>query len=61
MNPSTDAEADALVRALKEQKIVTVKHWDRQNNPYIRASLHCYNDQTDIDRLISALEESNRK
>ncbi len=56
----TDQTTDALVEALNAQKIAVVKHWDRQDTAYVRASLHCYNNQSDIDRLVNALKEHKR-
>jgi cysteine desulfurase/selenocysteine lyase len=56
----TDEATDALVKALNAQKIVVVKHWDKQNIAYVRASLHCYNNPSDIDRLVNALKEHKR-
>jgi cysteine desulfurase/selenocysteine lyase len=56
----TDKATDALVEALNAQKIVVVKHWDKQDIAYIRASLHCYNNPSDIDRLVNALKEHKR-
>jgi selenocysteine lyase/cysteine desulfurase len=56
----TDQATDALVETLNAQKIAVVKHWDKQDIAYVRASLHCYNNQSDIDRLVNALKEHKR-
>jgi selenocysteine lyase/cysteine desulfurase len=54
----TDEATTALVKALAEQRIFVVKHWDKQDIAYIRASLHCYNNVADIDSLLKALKET---
>jgi selenocysteine lyase/cysteine desulfurase len=54
----TDEATAALVKALAAQRIFVVKHWDKQDIAYIRASLHCYNNVADIDNLLMALKEA---
>jgi selenocysteine lyase/cysteine desulfurase len=54
----TDEATAALVKALAAQRIFVVKHWDKQDIAYIRASLHCYNNVADIDSLLNALKEA---
>jgi selenocysteine lyase/cysteine desulfurase len=54
----TDEATTALVKTLAAQRIFVVKHWDKQDIAYIRASLHCYNNVADIDSLLKALKEA---
>lgn len=51
------AATDALVAALAERHISVAKHLDAVGNPYVRASVHCYNTTDDIDHLLAALRE----
>ncbi len=53
----TDEATTALVEALKARRIFVVKHWNRQDIAFIRVSLHCYNNTTDIDHLFTVLKE----
>lgn len=55
-----DARTDALLAALEEQKITIGKHLDKQGVPHLRLSVHCFNDQDDIDCLFDALQKETR-
>ncbi len=50
----------ALLEKLKAQRIFIAKHWDAQDVPHLRVSFHCYNNLTDIDRLLSVLKENRQ-
>jgi len=54
----TEEATVALMEKLKAQRIFLAKQWTAQDVPYLRASFHCYNNQTDIDRLLNALKEN---
>ena len=53
-----DARTSALMAALAARRIFLAKHWDAQDNAYLRLSVHCYNTPEDIDTCISALQEA---
>jgi selenocysteine lyase/cysteine desulfurase len=46
------ADPEALVRALREEKIVT-----SSRDPNLRISLHLYNVEDDVERILAALDE----
>jgi hypothetical protein len=40
----SEAATDAIVSALKAQRIFIAKHWNSREVAHIRVSLHCYNN-----------------
>lgn len=52
-----DAQADAMIKHLHDQKIRVVKHWDKDRWPHIRISSHCYNTEEEVLRVGKTLEE----
>lgn len=49
--------ADALHGRLQAQQVNLVKHLDRQGNPYLRVSFHCYNTFDEIEKFGRILAE----
>jgi selenocysteine lyase/cysteine desulfurase len=54
----TEDATVALMEKLKAQRIFVAKHWDAYDVSHLRVSFHCYNNLTDIDRLLSVLKEN---
>lgn len=52
----TAVETDALVSALREQRIEVVKHLDRGGAPYVRVSFHCYNTTDEVDYFVMVVD-----
>jgi len=48
----TPAASDKIVQYLAEHDVPTVKHLDAAGNPFLRLSLHCYNDEQDCERFL---------
>lgn len=51
--------ADELVAQLGKRNVMVVKHLDREGNPHLRTSFHCYNTVEEIDRFGEILREFN--
>ncbi len=47
----TSDQTDLIVKYLAENEIPTVKHLDAAGHPFLRLSLHCYNNQQDSARF----------
>lgn len=54
----TEEATVAQMEKLKAQRIFVAKHWDALDVSHLRVSFHCYNNLTDIDRLLSVLKEN---
>jgi cysteine desulfurase / selenocysteine lyase len=56
--PGDETAATALLGVLKSERIFIGKHWNATFVPHFRIALHCYNNQADIDRFMTALKEN---
>ena len=54
-SPFDSDTTDRLIQFLSDRQVVVCKHLDAGTSAYIRASVHCYNTTTDIDRLLEEL------
>ncbi len=54
-SPFDSETTDRLIQFLSDRQVVVCKHLDAGTSAYIRASVHCYNTTTDIDRLLEEL------
>lgn len=56
---TSNQEADALLKRLQDQQVSLVKHLDREGNPYLRASFHCYNTFDEVEQFGHILAEAS--
>ncbi|GIK64166.1 MAG: aminotransferase V [Chloroflexota bacterium] len=54
----TSEETDRIVKYLADHEIPTVKHLDAEGHPFLRLSLHCYNNQQDSARFFEYLSSA---
>jgi len=54
-SPFDSETTDRLIQFLSDRQVVVCKHLDAGTSAYVRASVHCYNTTTDIDRLLEEL------
>ncbi len=48
-------ETDAFIQKLAQQNIVVTRHLNAKGEPFIRLSIHCYNNEQDIETFLHSL------